>query len=327
MPSQQDVPATADFLKAYRSEILALHNRDADVRSGSGYDIQNGVGAILWHRQAIRDRDAFRACYFDTCQGDDADALIVTRYTIPRILATQGTGTAALQRASAAGGSGTFYEGTRVSIQPTIPGPILTFEVAADTVVGALDTQARVPIRTLAAGLSQAVYATSSTNVLTLDDLTWDDSWRVTAIQCGPGTARENDDDYKARAKSQRQKQRRGYAQAIVDRLADVGASEVALFPSDWGGVDYGVNHCFVADSGFVTTPELLTECRIAVDGVRVLGPDLLVFGMTNTELSLDVAINVWSPEQTRAADYLVELAKAAVIDFFRARQNAFYWT
>jgi hypothetical protein len=101
----------------------------------------------------------------------------------------------------------------------------------------------------------------------------------------------------------------------------------VALFASDWTGSDYGINHCFVADSGFTTPADLLTDCRIAVDGVRVLGADLFVFGMQNVPLSLTITLSVWDVTKARAALYLSELAKSAVVDFFSAHSNAFYWT
>lgn len=329
MPSQADVPSTADLLDAYDGEIAALHRDQADLRPGSGYDVNGGAAAVLFHRQALRDRDGFRATYFDTAQGLDADTLIRGRYGIlaARIPDTAGTGVASLARHTAVGGAGTFRAGTRLSALPTGAGVPITFEVSTDTPAGGSDLQARVPIRAVLLGASQAVNVTASTNGLSIDDPVWDATWKLTAIQCTPGLARESDDAYKARIKATRQATRRGYETSIRNACLAVGAGQVALFPSDWSGVDHGINHCFVADSSFVTTPALLTACRIAVDGVRVLGADLFVFGMQTVALSIALELQVWDVTKTRASDDLSALAAAAVVDYFASRENAFYWT
>lgn len=329
MPSQQDVPSAAQLLDAYGAEIAAIERPAADLHRGSGYDIHGGVGAVLFHRQAIADRDRFRATYYDTAQDLDADILIRGRYGIlaARIPDLPGNGTATLTRASAFGGAGTFREGTRVSILPTdISGIVQTFEVSADTAIGASDVLAQVPIRALVNG-NKPVDVTTSQGSLSLDDPTWDSAWRVIEIQCGAGFTKESDAAYKARIKALRLSQRKGYAKSISDACMAVGAGEVALFASDWGGADHGINHCFVADAGFVTTPALLTACRIAVDSVRVLGADLFVFGMTNTPLSIALTVQVWSVDQTRAAADISDIATAAVVDFFASSQNSLYWT
>jgi hypothetical protein len=327
MPSQEDVPSTQALLNAYDGEITALHRSQADVHRGSGYDIHGGVAGVLFHRQGLRDRDGFRATYFDTAENDDADTLIVARYGTARVDATRGTGTAALERPNASGGAGTFYKGTRFSVISHSGMPPLTFQVSSDTAIGASATQARVPIETIKAGASQAVSAAVGNDGFIIEDPVWDNNWRVTTLDCGAGTARESTDAYKARAKALRQSQRKGYVEAITEACEAAGASEVALFPSDWTGADHGVNHCFVADAGFTTPASLLTACRIAVDSARVLGADLFVFGMTNTPLTISLTLQVWDPEKTRSSQYLTELAQAAVVDYFASRENAFYWT
>src|SRR5689334_15047646 len=100
MPSQEDIPETSELLTAYDAEIAAIERPTADVHSGSGYDVQGGVAAVLFHRQAIQDRDNFRATYFDTAQGLDADVLIRGRYGIlaARFPDTVGIGIASLHR-------------------------------------------------------------------------------------------------------------------------------------------------------------------------------------------------------------------------------------
>lgn len=326
MPSQQDVPSAADILAAYDAEIAALERSSGDLRSGSGYDIHGGVGAILFHRQSIHDRDRFRSVYFDTAQGDDADTLIRRRYGIlaARIPDLPGTGIASLSRTGTS--AGTFYEGTRFSVLPNTPGGApRTFEVSQDTAIGSGALQARVPIRDMLVA-SSAVVATTSTNVLTIDDPLWD-TWSISSVQCGPGTFREDDDTYKARIKATRLAQRKGYADGITNACKSVGASQVAIFPSDWTGIDHGINHLFVADDAFVTTDSLLQACRVVVDSWRVLGADLFVFGMQNTPLSISVTVQVWNIEQTRASQDISDLAVAAVVDFFKSSANQFYWT
>lgn len=329
MPSQQDIPSTAQILAAARAEIAAIERPAADLHSGSFDDIQCGVGAILFHRQAIQDRDNFRAVYFDTASGLDADALIRGRYGVlaARIPDLPGTGAASLARAAAAAGGGTFRKGTRLSVLPNEKGgPSQSFEVSSDTTIGASALTAIVPIRSIALA-NAPVSATRSTNVLTIDDPTWDDSWVVTTLDCGAGTLKEDDPTYKARIKATRLAQRKGYAKSISDACKSVGAAEVALFPSDWSGVDTGINHCFVADASFVTTPSLLHDCRVVVDSWRVLGADLFVFGMTATPLALRVAVQVWNVEQVRSSDDISTRAIAAAVDFFAGSTSQFYWT
>lgn len=327
MPSRQPLPEIPDYLQAYAAEISALHRQNADVRRGSGYDIFGGTNAVLFSRQAIRDRDVFRAIYFDACYGDDVDTLIQARFGEMRIPAAPGTGTAVFQRPTSGAGSDTILAGTRVAIIVTGAEPRYV-EVSTDTSVSSTQTSVIVPVETITAGASLPISATFNTAFIRLEDPLKDPSWAVVSVTVGAGTDREKDADYKARTRTDRLSKRVGYAKSITDACIAQGAGQVALFASNFLGddLDHGINRCFVGSASYQSTPDLVTACRIAVDSVRVLGADLLVYGMTQQALSLLVTVNLWLPPAQRNQAALQGAAAAAVVEYLNTLQNAFHF-
>src|SRR5579862_972708 len=111
MPSTDPIPPLADALRAFGDAVVATRDERADVRRGAVYDHFAGVGAVLLVREALHDRDVFRALYLDTADGADLTALVRRRFGIARILDTFGTGFAVLARSSVAAGEGTVWTG------------------------------------------------------------------------------------------------------------------------------------------------------------------------------------------------------------------------
>src|SRR5580693_466230 len=114
MPASEPLPTITDLLGVFGAGVVARTDPNADVRRGAVYDHFAGVGAILFSREAQRDRDLFRARYFDTADGADLTELVATRFGIARVLDGYGTGTALFTRDSPSAGAGTIWEGTRI---------------------------------------------------------------------------------------------------------------------------------------------------------------------------------------------------------------------
>jgi hypothetical protein len=344
MPSDLPVPSIADLLEAGRAALLP-RDETADVHSGAIYDLWNGVGAILFHRTATRDRDVFRAVYFDSAEGDELDAILEDRRGAARIAARAGTGEAYLARSNTAAGEGRFYEGTRISVLPAGAGAPRIYRVSADKSVAASDTTALVQVTSEIEGTVVSI----DTNVtpyrlLKLEDQVWDSSWRVTYVRCGEGKDRENDPTARARVRQSRLDARPGYVRSITDACVRAGAGQVALFASDFLGTnkntgietvgtldadgygDVGLNWCFVGDDGFTANDALITRCRLAMDGAAVCGTNLQVAGMANTRVAVNATVRLWKDRGAFDASALERESVNAVLNYFSTRQNAFYF-
>jgi hypothetical protein len=279
----------------------------ADVRRGSVYDHFGGAGAILFSREASRDRDLFRAVYFDTAEGNDLTALSEQRLGVDRILATHGTGTALLTRPTPAGGAGTIWEGTRILVAGG-----RTYAAASDTPVDATTTAVTVLVRAADVGPGSAVNLSGSA-IGRIDDPLWDPIWQLSAIRCEDGTALEAAADLRARARTARLAARKGYAEAIVSACVEQGAAHVALFDSDATGTDAGLTYCYVAEEGFATSPRLLRACTAVLERHRVCGVDLQVFGMQRRSLGVSAVVALRDdPGRLPGADVALRDALAA---------------
>jgi hypothetical protein len=299
MPAIEPLPTIRDLLGASAGGVVGIRDADADVRRGAVYDHFGGCGAILFTREAARDRDLFRAVYLDTAEGDDLTVLVKLRFGVDRTLPSYGTGTALLTRPTPAAGAGTVWTGSRILVFASVSSPAARYyAVGADVAVGAGATTVSVPVRATDTGPGSAV-SLSGPAIARVDDPLWDPSWIVTAIQCSDGTSLESPADLRARARSTQLAARKGYAQAITSACIAQGASYVALFDSNFATAgsgltaaqDKGLSHCYVADAGFQTTPRLIRACTVALESYRVCGADLQVLGMQRA--SVDVSATV----------------------------------
>lgn len=328
MPSAQPLPSVADLLRAAGAEItLPTHNTNGDLHRGSNYDVLAGVGAVLFSREATRDRDLFRADYFDYAENTALDTILQQRFNTTRVLDAPGTGVATFSRPTAGGGAGTLWGGTRFSlVQQGVDVPKL-YTIASDTPVGASTTLVpNVPIQSVKLGTGVAVASSSSYLFARFEDVTWDPTWTIQNVVCGDGTIRETDPIARARVRTARRNQRVGYVKAITDACVAAGAVNVALFASDYLGTDFGLNRCYVGDAFYNATPTLLTACRIAVDSARVLGADMPVFGMSNTAITLNLTVRVWNDISKFDQAAVIDAATKSILNYFGARTNAFTW-
>src|SRR5258706_15611328 len=116
MPATEPIPTLAELLSAHGDGIRGLADPTADTRRGAVYDHWAGAGAILFTREAARDRDLFRACYFDTAEGAKLTEIARRRFGVEPIVATFGEGGASLSRDTLNAGEGTVFAGTRISV-------------------------------------------------------------------------------------------------------------------------------------------------------------------------------------------------------------------
>lgn len=316
VPASEPLPTIRDLLTASADGVVGTRDGRADVRRGSVYDHFAGSGAILFTREAARDRDLFRAVYLDTAEGDDLTALVKLRFGVDRILAAPGRGAALLTRQSAAAGAGTIWQGTRVLVfaSAASPGP-RSYAVASDAPVSAGTMAVTVPIHAANTGPGTAVNL-SGPAVARIDDALWDPSWHVAAIQCADGTWLEAAADLRSRARATQLAARRGYAQAITDACVAQGAAHVALFDSDFTATDTGLSHCYVAEEGFTTSRRLVRACTAALEGYRACGADLQVLGMQRAAIDVSATVTMRDdPGRLPSVDVALRDALAAAFE------------
>lgn len=324
MPSLLDVPSAADHIKAAADAMRGQRDKRTDTRRGAVYEFLTGKAALLWTREASRDRDMFRAIYFDTAEQDDLTFYIQQRYGISRILDTYGTGTAAFSRPTAGGGAGTIYAGTRIIVPGNDP---RAYKVAADTPVAASQTAvSNVPVSATVLGPGQAIQNATGR----IDDPLWDLTWSVSSLSCGDGTTYEDSQSYRARTRKALLDQRNGYVTAITTVLRNTGAQNVVLFPSDYsGGTDFGINAIYVGDAGYNSTAALIGQCNVAAEGVRVLGADCLILGMVSSLLTCSLTVTLWDDPGLFDINGITSIAQriqAGVVQYFTSQGNSFAW-
>lgn len=305
-------PTIQELIDAFRRGIRVNSDELADVRSGSVYEYVGGTAAILWSREAQRDTDLFAACKFNTMSGDDLTIMGSKRYGIDRFVDTAGIGTATVSRPSA-GTAGTFWEGTRILAHGALAQQAY-YEVAADTHVGAAATQVSIPIRAVALGVGTAI----RTNSARFDDPIWDSSWTVSQIICAEGTDFESADQYRSRVRALRKDRRKGYRTSIVKACADVGASHVALFASDYGGDanDRGLNVCYVGGNGYTSDDTLVRKCTVALDSVRIQGDNLQVLQTLPVRLTIDLSVTLYNPARNYDRTKLIRLVQDSIVQY-----------
>lgn len=295
MPSSQVLPTIPDLLTAAGNALRGENDQYADSRRGSIHDHAAGPMAILFAREADRDRDLFRDTYLHDASGDALTTLVQGRFGTARVLSTAGMGLASFVRANATAGAGTLLEGTRVALS----GLAAIYEIAADTLVGATQVAvAGVPIRSTVMGTGNAVTGAVG---LTLIDPLYDPLWQPTTLTCADGTDYEPADEYRARALQLRLAARNGYLVRLVQVCQAQGAAYVIAFSSQYGlttdddgyARDYGLNAIYVADGNFQTSANLIAACDEALDSARVLGADLFVGGIRQSNLYAQAVVNL----------------------------------
>ncbi len=320
------LPTLAELLAAHGDGIRGLVDPTADTRRGAVYDHWAGAGALLFAREATRDRDLFRAIYFDTAEGAKLAEIARRRFGTDPVLATFGVGTASLARDTLAAGEGTVFAGTRITVIRPSAEPV-TYAVAADTVASVSAHDLMVPIRALRRGTGTALRTAAAPGVvLRIDDPLWDATWRATSLECADGTDAESPSALRARARQARLDRRKGYAKAITDACVAEGAAHVALFASSYAGAenDHGLNWCYVGDVGYSGTDALVRRCHVGLERFRVLGADLQVRPMTPAPLTVRATARLWNDPGGFNTRELADAIAATLVGYFDRRATAF---
>jgi hypothetical protein len=317
----------SDFLDAFADGIHAIRGAGADTHRGSLYDQWAGTGALLFNREVDADRDLFRAISFDTAEGEKLAARAERRLDTEPTAATFGMGVATLARADAARGEGTVFAGTRVALVRRDQLPLVC-AVADDVPVAQTTTRIDVPIRSLRRGRSVALDVRAEPGtLLRLDDPLWDPTWTVLALACSEGTDAESPISLRQRARETCLRRRKGYARAMTDACIAEGASNVALFASNYAGddADVGLNFCYVGDAGASASDALVRRCQVSLERFRVVGADLQVRPMARSPVVARVVVHLWDePTAFDAKDVTARIIGALVGYFDHQRASAF---
>lgn len=321
MPSIATPPTIDELLTAYAGGVRVSAGSDANTRTGAGYDEMGGPAAILWSREAERDRDLFRQVFADTASGEAFDRIVERRYGGTRVRASYGTGQAILARPSG-GTSGRLYQSTRILVYGTGAPRPLEYSISADTDVSTTETTVTVPIRATRDGSGVALTAASG---LKLGDSVFDSTFAPTYLACADGTDDEDPAACLARVRAERLNRRPGYKRRIEQACRDAGAANVVVLDANAFGDDddFGVTHVYVADAGYSSTSSLLDACFVAVDRVRVNGCDVQVLGMAITPLAAQVTIRLWDSPGNFNQVAIKRDALAALLGEFQSRPDA----
>ena len=326
MPSTQTIPTLADLRQAFRDGVIGQRERRADVHDGSAYDLLGGMAAMLFSRQAQRDRDLFRAVYLDSAEAEDLTSRAQTLFGITRFVDAYGTGTATIVRPTAAAGAGTIPTGTRLFVwSPAGTTDSRICATTADVVVQPSALSVQVPIRATTTGAGTAVTLTSGL-LARIDDPLWDSTWTVQALQTSDGTAFEKAEAYRARVRAQPFLSRAGYAPAIIAACQAAGAVNVVPYPSNWAGDtnDIGYSVVYVGDASYTASTSLVSACILALESARVLGPDMAVLPMTSQAVSVSLTVSLYDDPGVFNTTDLTLGVQAAVGAYVDGRKNAF---
>ena len=335
MPSAEPIPSLKELLDAFNAE-LAARDDDGDTHEASDYEEVNGPSALLFRRLAERDRDEFRQIYFAHATDDRLTEYVRRRFRNAdgtpreRVQLARGVGTAVVQRASAAGGGGTILAGTRIGYGRGGTEPLRYLQVLTDRVVGAaelivsdLEVEAETP------GSAGTISGDrGDIPILRIEDPLWDNSWVVNSVDCAAGTNYETDDQLRANVRQEKLDRRPGYPDFIKSTCVAAGADTVVLFPSDFLGdeLDCGLNRVYVGDANYQTTAALLLACRLAMPSAAMAGAGVQVLPMTNTTLTITATLRFWDVPERFNLDRARDDAMAAIVEYFAARENPFYW-
>ena len=340
MPSGMNLPNTTALITAFQAGVRASPGgkpNNADVRTGSRYDVWGGVNAILSKRIAARAKGIFAQNYFSSASGDSLDLYISRRFNsqFPRIGAAYGTGVAALVRTGTS--ATTILDGTRISI--TIPGTDsqIWAVINGDVSIGAGALSVPVAIRTATMGASAAFSLAAGDGQLKIEDPLDDSTWAVQSVTCGAGADREKDAAYRARVLTTLDNTRLGYETAIVTAMKAAGAANVQFFDSRWPyddssyaptvgatQIDNGLNKVVVSDAGGGSTPALIRACQFALDAVACGGINAQAYGQIVQPLSFTVLVTMWSQVSTMDQSAIRAAIQARIVAYMQT--HGVYW-
>lgn len=308
-----------EYLDAFRSGVVGASDDNADAFEGSMYEVIGGAAAIVWSRQSQRDADLFADTLTSTASSDALTSRLKLLYDYDRPVDAGGTGQVTLTRSNISSGGSTFWKGTRIALVSRL-GVVAQgeYSIVNDTVVSPTAIRATIDIQSNTPG-NLAVQASYADDVHpAFIDAIGDTNWSIQSMTCGAGTLFEKAPQARASARQLQRDRRYGQVKAIVDACQKVGASNVVIFPSNYGATDYGLNMVYVGDGSLRSTQSLINQCALALDDVRVLGDTIQVAGMQPVALNVEVQVYLYdSPSkinrqalEQRLRSYMVQAIK-----------------
>lgn len=316
----QDEPSIDKYITTAGGVVRGQKDAAADTRQGSVYEYIFGAAAILWSRESQRNTDLFAATRFSTADGPELTELIQQRYAITRVLDTAGQGVAQFQRTGTS--AGTIFKGTRIFV-PSLNGEPQAFYTTSNVAVPLGTKVVTVPIEAAVLGTGTAI--TSLTGII--DDSLWDSTWRCIGLNCEEGTDFEQAPDYRARVKTERRLSRVGFLDRIIAACEAAGAVHVVAFASNRAPVDYGQNVIYVGDANFSSSTSLLNSCRIALEGVRVLGDNIQLQAMSQSLLPISATVYLVNSPHDYDLVGVTQLINAAFIRYFSSSKGGFEYS
>ncbi|HEY2509818.1 MAG TPA: hypothetical protein VGI39_03150, partial [Polyangiaceae bacterium] len=194
------------------------------------------------------------------------------------------------------------------------------YVVAADTKVSTSALYvAGVPIRATTYGAGVAVDTVQASLSATLEDPIWDPSFAVTSLRCADGTVFEKAADYRARVRTTLATQSLGYEAAIVAACQSAGAVNVKVFGTNTGGQDLHACAVYVGDASFGAQPQLLPGIGLALEGARMLGPQLVLGTMQRIDQPITATIQLYDDPAKFDLDTLAGSCEGAIRRVFGA--------
>jgi hypothetical protein len=316
--------SVTELIAVARDAIRGTCDKTADFVTGSDYEALAGMGAMIWSRQQQRDTDLFRSIRYIDADGDALTDMAKARFGIDRILATRGQGTARIRRASAAGGAGAVWEGTRIRVATGAFSESKLYRVREDTAVPATATEFELPIEAVEYGKGSATDGSSTR--LFFEDPLWDESWVVTRLECADGTELEEPGAFRARIDSERFDARVGFEPAIIKACKDAGASQVVVFRSDYGGDarDDGLNVVYVGDLSYTGTADMVRACTKALRSVRVGGDQMQVLPMSRSSVTVDADIYLCDNPALLPVERIESIHRGAILQYLGGTDGGF---
>lgn len=315
-------PSILDLINIAGKAITGQGDKNADLVRGSDYESLIGPPAVIWTREDRRDEDLFNATRFHTARGEDLTNLVLERYGVQRYLDTNGVGYASIARPTA-GTAGTIWAGTRITV---IGGNPKSFRTVRDVTVQAATTHVQLDIEALVPGPGTGVTTSSD---LRLDDSLWDPTWTVLNVDCADGTTFESAASLIARVRQGRADQRVGQEKAIQDACKAVGAANVQVFRSNYGGdaLDGGLNVVYVGDLGWQGSPSLVRACFLALRSVRVFGDHMQVLPMNRVTINPVIDVYLATAPALNDIERLYQIHREAVIEYLGGVSGGFSFT
>ncbi len=304
-------PKITELIDTAAKAVIGQGDKNADFTRGSDFESILGPTAVIWTREDRRDADLFNATKFHTAKGDDLTFLVKQRYGIDRYLDTNGTGRASLVRPTG-GSSGTIWAGTRFT---NYGGNPRSYRSTSDVLVTSGIVNVNVPIEALVPGPGVVV---DTTEGIRIDDSIFDPTFTISTLKCSDGSTYESAGSLIARVRKTRLDSRVGQVKAIEDACKAVGASNVQVFRSNYGGDvnDHGLNFVYVGDLGFQGSPDLLKACFLALRSVRVLGDHMQVLPMARVVLNPIIDVYLATAPAFNDIERLYNIHREAVIEY-----------